>query len=77
MSTKDVQNIVGWSFQTQVDTIKLWLPDYFKLFNRAQVQGVLDKLKIVWQPQFYGIHRCLEWMKKILDLKIIMDSKTI
>ena len=45
---KDVQNIVGWSFQTQVDTIKLWLPDYFKLFNRAQVHGVLDKLKIVW-----------------------------
>ena len=50
-----------WPFQTFVDTIKLGLPDYFKLIKYPMALGIVKKVKIVWQPQFGGVHRCLEW----------------
>ena len=51
----------GWPFQTPVDSIKLGLPDYFKLIKYPMDLGIVKKLKIVWQPKFGGVHRCLEW----------------
>jgi hypothetical protein len=50
----------GWPFQTPVDTIKLGLPDYFKLIKYPMDLGIVKKLKIVWQTQFGGVHCRLE-----------------